>query len=131
MIKGKDGLSLLGAIGMGMCPVMMVTALTAVGLGIMAPVWMWLTGAFLVGGAVIYALDYRCHRQMWPVTLFVVGSLLLWAGRYSAFGGTGWQGWPFWGAGGLLVLTAFGLNLRARSQICVIKPAKSTQISSS
>jgi hypothetical protein len=120
MIKGYDGVSLLGAVGMGMCPVLAATALVSMGLGLAAPFWMWLSVTMLVAGAVIYALDYRCHRQIAPVMLFAVGGLLLWAGRYSVLGGTGWQSWPIWGAGGVLVLAAFVVNLRAR-RICVVK----------
>jgi hypothetical protein len=127
MIKGHDGVSLLGALGMGMCPVLATTALASIGLGMAAPIWMWLSGVFLIAGVVIYALDYRCHRQIAPVLLFIAGGLLLWAGRYSLLGGTGWQGWPIWGSGGVLAVAAFVFNLRAR-RICVVranKPAKS------
>lgn len=127
MIKRRDGASLLGGVGMGLCPVLAATALSAVGLGILTPVWMWLSGVLLVAGLVGYAFDYRCHRQYTPVLLFVVGGLLLWAGRYSSLGGTGWQGWPLWGSGGLLVLSAFAVNRRARSSTCVVKPAKPVQ----
>ena len=115
MIKKRDSTSLLGAIGMGLCPVLTATALSTIGLGVLAPIWMWLSAALLVAGLVGYALDYRYHRQIAPVILFVVGGLLLWVGRYSPLGGTGWQGWQLWGSGGLLVLTAFALNLRIRS----------------
>jgi hypothetical protein len=121
MIKKRDGSSLLGAIGMGLCPVLMATSLSTIGLGVLAPIWMWLSGALLVAGLVGYALDYRHHRQIAPVILFMVGSLLLWTGRYSPLGRTGWEGWPLWGSGGLLVLTAFVLNLRVRSHIRAVR----------
>jgi hypothetical protein len=112
---------------MGLCPVLAATALSAVGLGILAPLWMWLSGGLLVAGLAGYAFDYRCHRQPTPVLLFVVGGILLWVGRYSPLGETGWQGWPIWGSGGLLVLRAFALNLRARSSSCAVRPAKLPQ----
>jgi hypothetical protein len=112
---------------MGLCPVLAATALSAVGLGILAPIWMWLSGGLLVAGLVGYAFDYRCHRRLTPVLLFVFGGILLWVGRYSPFGGTGWQGWPLWGSGGLLVLSAFVLNLRVRSSSCVVKAVKPAQ----
>ncbi len=115
MIKKRDTTPLLGAIGMGLCPVLTATALSTVGLGILAPIWMWLSTALLIAGLVGYSLDYRYHHQSAPVILFVSGGLLLWVGRYSPLGGTGWEGWPLWGSGGLLVLAAFALNLWARS----------------
>jgi hypothetical protein len=121
MIKKGDSTSLLGAIGLGLCPVLMATALSTIGLGVLEPIWMWLSAALLVTGLVGYALDYRYHRQSAPVILFVGGGLLLWAGRYSPLGGTGWQGWPLWGSGGLLVLTAFALNLWVRSHTRAVR----------
>jgi hypothetical protein len=120
MLKGYDGVSLLGAFGMGMCPVLAATVLISIGLGVAAPFLMWLSGAFLIAGMIIYALDYRCHRQIAPMTFFAAGSLLLWAGRYSVLGGTGLHAWPIWGSGSLLVLAALVFNLRAR-RICVIR----------
>lgn len=117
MIKKRDSTSLLGAIGMGLCPVLTATALSTIGLGVLAPVWMWLSAVLLVTGLVGYALDYHSHHQSAPMILFVAGGLLLWAGRYSSLGGTGLDGWQLWGSGGLLVLAAFALNLRARSHI--------------
>src|SRR5919109_5317076 len=116
MINKRDSTSLLGAIGMGLCPVLTATALSTIGLGVLAPIWMWLSAALLVTGLVGHTLDYRYHRQSPPVILFVAGGLLLWAGRYSPLGGTGLQAWPLWGSGGLLVLSAFALNLWARSR---------------
>ena len=121
MIKKRDSTSLLGAIGMGLCPVLMATALSTIGLGVLAPIWMWVSAALLVAGLVGYALDYRYHRQSAPLILFVVGGLLLWAGRYSPLGGTGWQAWPLWGSGGLFVLTAFALNLWVRSHTRAVR----------
>ena len=106
---------------MGLCPVLMATALSTIGLGVLAPIWMWLTAVLLIAGLVGYALDYRYHSQSAPMILFVAGGLLLWAGRYSPLGGTGWQGWPLWGSGGLLVLAAFVLNLRARSHTRTVR----------
>jgi hypothetical protein len=117
MIQKRDSTSLLGAIGMGLCPVLMATALSTIGLGVLAPVWMWLSAALLVTGLIGYALDYRYHHQSVPVILFVVGALLLWAGRYSPLGGTGWQGWPLWGSGACSYWRHFALNLWARSHI--------------
>ena len=121
MIKKLDSTSLLGAIGMGLCPVLMATSLSAIGLGVLAPIWMPLSAALLVAGLVGYVLDYRYHRQSAPVILFMVGSLLLWAGRYSPLGGTGLQGWPLWGSGGLFVLAAFALNLWVRSHTLAVR----------
>jgi hypothetical protein len=121
MIKKRDGTSLLGAIGMGLCPVLTATALSTIGLGVLATIWMWLSAALLVAGLVGYALDYRYHRQSAPTILFVAGGLLLWVGRYSPLGETGWQGWPLWGSGGLLVLAAFALNLWARSHTHAVR----------
>jgi hypothetical protein len=115
MIKKRDGTSVLGAIGMGLCPVLTATMLSTIGLGVLAPIWMWLSAALLIAGLVGYMLDYRYHGQSTPVILFMAGGLLLWTGRYSPLGATGWQGWPIWGSGGLLVLIAFVLNLWARS----------------
>ena len=108
---------------MGMCPVIAATALSILGLGILAPVWMWLSAALLVAGLVGLVLDFRRHRSIIPMALFAAGGTLLWLGRYSPLGGTGWQGWPEWGSGGLLVLAAFVLNLRARAPRCAVKPA--------
>jgi hypothetical protein len=127
MLKGHDGVSLLGAVGMGFCPVLATIALASIGMSAFVPVWMWLSGALLITGLVMLGLEYRCHRQLTPIILSVGGSFLLWVGRYSPIGGTGWEGWPIWGAGGVAVLAAFVLNVRARSRICVVKPAKPSQ----
>lgn len=127
MIKGRDVTTLLGGMGVGLCPTLAAATLSVAGMGILSPVWIWLSGGLLIAGLIGYAFDYRCHRQHIPILLFVIGGLLLWAGRYSPLGGTGWQGWPLWGSGSLLVLIAFTLNLQARSRICVVKPAKPTQ----
>jgi hypothetical protein len=124
MVKLQDGASALGVVGMALCPLTAAAALTLAGLGVLAPAWMWISMVLLVAGLVGYAFDYRCHRQIAPLMLFASAGLLLWAGRYTPLGGTGWEGWPLWGSGSLLALGAFGLNVRARSLSCVVRPAK-------
>jgi len=123
MIKAHDGPAILGIAGMGLCPLLAATVLTSVGLGVAAPVLMWLSVALLTTGVVIFALDYRCHRQTTPTILFAAGTLLLWGGCYLLLAGTGWQGWLAWGSGGVLAVAAFVFGLRAR-RFCVLKASK-------
>lgn len=123
-----DGAGLMGAAGIGICPALVATALASVGLGVLTPIWLWLSAAFLLIGLAGFWLDYRRHRKVLPLILFMVGGLLLFVGRYTRYGGTGWEAWEIWGPGALFVLTAFIANLRLRPQVCGISlNAKDTE----
>ena len=119
MIKVHDAPAILGGVGM----VLAATVLIPIGLGVVAPLLMWLSGALLTTGVMIFALDYRCHRQTTPTILFTSGTLLLWGGCYLLLAGTGWQAWSIWGSGGVLAVAAFVFSVQAR-RICVLKASK-------
>jgi hypothetical protein len=92
MIKGRDTTSILGAMGMGLCPVTAATALSIFGLGILAPVWMWLSAGLLVAGLAGFILDYRRHRQIVPTALICSGRNAPVGGPLLAAGGPGLAG---------------------------------------
>ena len=116
--KRVDTVGLLGAAGMGLCPLLVAGALASVGLGVLAPVWLWLSAAFLAVGLAGFWLDYRQHGNVLPLLLFIGGSLLLFTGRYTRYGGDGWEAWEIWGPGTVLVVAAFIRNLRLRRTTC-------------
>lgn len=107
-----DRAGLIGAAGIGLCPALVATALATIGLGVLTPLWIWLSAAFLLLGVAGFWLAYRQHGQALPFLLFAIGGILLFAGRYTRYGGTGWEGWELWGPGTVLVVAAFIANIR-------------------
>jgi len=107
-----DRAGLIGAAGIGLCPALIASVLATVGLGVLTPIWVWLSAAFLLLGVAGFWLSYRQHRQALPLLLFTMGGILLFVGRYTPYGGTGWDGWELWGPGTVLVLAAFIANVR-------------------
>lgn len=103
---------ILGAGAIGACPLCWVgsaSLLTYLGLGALIPVWRTITFGLLAIGLVGFLLDLRAHRNVYPVSLLLVGGLLLYLGRY-VYGGAGFTGWPIWGPGALLVVAAVVYN---------------------
>lgn len=103
---------ILGAGAVGACPLCWIgsaSLLTYLGLGALIPVWRTLVLVLLLGGGIGFLLDFRSHRNIQPLIIFIVGALLLYVGRY-VFGGPGFGGWYIWLPGGLLVLAAVIYN---------------------
>lgn len=103
---------ILGSGAVGACPICWVgsaSLLTYLGLGALIPVWRWLILILLLIGVVGFSLDYRSHRNPYPLLLLMVGGVLLYLGRY-VYGGAGFGGWPIWGTGGLIIITAVIYN---------------------
>lgn len=110
--------ALIGGAGIGLCPLLVATSLASIGLGVLAPLWLWLSVGFLVIGLAGFWLDYRQHKNLIPLILFIGGSILLFTGRYTPYGGLGYAAWEIWGSGGVLVLIAFIRNLTLRPKSC-------------
>lgn len=103
---------ILGAGGIGVCPLCWVgsaSLLTYLGLGVLIPYWRGLTFGLIALGAIGFILDFRAHREPKPLIFLVIGGLLLYVGRY-VYGGSGFGGWPIWGAGALLIVLAVFYN---------------------
>lgn len=102
----------LGAGGVGVCPACWLGSaalLTYAGLGALIPLWRWIMLGLLGLSFIGFALDYRAHKNQGPLLLLFVGATLLYLGRY-VFGGTGFAGWPIWGAGGIIMVLAIIYN---------------------
>lgn len=103
----------LGAGAIGVCPLCWVgsaSLLTYAGLGVLIPVWRWITFGLIGLGAVGFLFDYRAHKNPKPFILLVVGAILLYIGRY-VFSST-WGAWWIWGPGAFLIITAVVYNKR-------------------
>jgi len=103
---------ILGAGAVGVCPICWVgsaSLLTYIGLGALIPIWRWIVFIFLGFGLIGFLLDYRFHRNIYPVILLVIGGVLLYIGRY-VFVGMGLGYWQIWGPGALLILVAVVYN---------------------
>ena len=104
-------LPILGAGAIGVCPLCWIgsaSRLTYFGLGVVIPFWRWIGFGFIAIGAVGFILDYRSHRNPYPLLLLALGGILLYVGRYVFL--STWGAWPIWGLGGLLVLGAVIYN---------------------
>ena len=103
---------ILGAGAVGVCPLCWIgsaSLLTYLGLGSLIPVWRWLVFVLLTLSLVGFMLDYRFHKNFYPLTLLTVGGILLYLGRY-VYGGAGFTGWQIWGSGAALILVAVVYN---------------------
>lgn len=104
---------ILGAGAIGVCPLCWIgsaSLLTYLGLGALIPVWRWLAFGLIALGAVGFILDYRSHKNPYPLLLLAVGALLLYVGRYVFL--STWGAWWIWGPGALLILWAVVYNKR-------------------
>lgn len=111
-------LPVLGAGAVGACPICWIgsaSLLTYLGLGALIPAWRWIAVGFLGLGLVGFVLDYRSHKNLYPLLLLLAGGILLYLGRY-VFGGAGFGGWQIWGPGAVLVLGAVVYNKLQFSQ---------------
>lgn len=103
---------ILGAGGIGVCPLCWVgsaSLLTYLGLGVLIPFWRWISFGLIFLGAIGFALDFRAHKNPKPITLLILGGVLLYVGRY-VFGGEGFGGWTIWGPGIILIIVAVFYN---------------------
>ncbi len=103
---------ILGAGAVGACPICWIgsaSVLTYLGLGALVPVWQWVVLALLGIGVVGFIFDYRSHRNLFPLTLLIIGGLLLYIGRY-VLTGPGFGYWPIWGPGSLAIVIAIFHN---------------------
>lgn len=116
--KRVDTSGLIGATGMGLCPALVASALASIGLGVLTPIWVWLSAGILALGLAGFWLDFQQHRKIGPLLLFSAGSILLFVGRHTRYGGIGWEAWEIWGPGALFVVAAFLRNLRLRPKAC-------------
>ncbi len=104
---------IFGAGAIGVCPLCWAgsaSLLTYLGLGTLIPYWRWIGFGLIALGGVGFALDYRSHRNPYPMTLLVVGAILLYIGRYL-FAST-WGAWQIWGPGAAVILIAITYNRR-------------------
>ena len=109
---------ILGAGAVGVCPLCWIgsaSLLTYLGLGSLIPVWRWLVFVLLALSLVGFILDYRFHKNFYPLVLLTVGGILLYLGRY-VYGGAGFTGWQIWGSGAVLILVAVIYNKRIFKQ---------------
>ena len=109
---------ILGAGAIGVCPLCWAGSaafLTYIGLGALIPAWQGLVLVLLALGLIGFILDYRFHRSIYPIALLIVGSIILYLGRY-VYGGEGFGGWPVWGIGGLIIIASVIYNKRLFSK---------------
>ena len=103
---------ILGAGAIGVCPLCWVgsaSLLTFLGLGALIPAWQWIAFGFIALGAIGFILDYRAHKNWKPLSLLIVGAVLLYFGRY-VYGGGGFDGWEIWGIGAVLIIVSVIYN---------------------
>ncbi|MBI2327110.1 hypothetical protein HYU92_02220 [Candidatus Curtissbacteria bacterium] len=104
-------LPILGAGAIGACPACWLgsaSLLTYLGLGAVIPFWRWIGFGFIVVGAMGFILDYRSHRNPYPLLLLAFGAVLLYVGRYVFL--STWGAWPIWGTGAVIILAAVIYN---------------------
>jgi hypothetical protein len=80
------------------------------GLGAFIPYWRWLAFGLIFLGAIGFVLDWRAHKNPWPLALLVLGGILLYVGRYVFL--STWGAWQIWGAGAVLIVAAVIYNRR-------------------
>ena len=105
---------ILGAGAVGVCPLCWIgsaSLLTYFGLGAFIPVWRWIVVALLVLSLIGFLLDFRSHKNIYPIVILILGGTLLYLGRY-VFGGPGFGGWQLWGPGIVFMLGAVFYNKR-------------------
>ena len=104
---------ILGAGAIGVCPLCWVgsaSLLTYFGLGALIPLWRWIAFGLIALGAVGFILDYRFHKNPYPLALLSIGTVLLYVGRYVFL--STWGTWQIWGPGALLIIGAVIYNKR-------------------
>lgn len=102
---------ILGAGAIGVCPLCWVgsaSLLTYLGLGALIPAWRWIAFGLIALGAVGFILDYRAHKNPYPLALLSLGAVLLYVGRYVFL--STWGAWQIWGPGALLIIGAVIYN---------------------
>ncbi len=108
----------LGAGAIGVCPLCWVgsaSLLTYLGLGALIPVWQWLAFVLLGFGLIGFILDYRSHKNIYPIILLIIGGVVLYMGRY-VYGTGGFDGWEIWGTGIILIFVSIIYNKRLFSK---------------
>lgn len=104
---------ILGAGVIGVCPLYWVgsaSLLTYAGLGALIPAWRWIAFGLIGLGAVGFILDYRSHKNPYPLVLIILGAALLYVGRYLFL--STWGAWQIWVPGALLIVIAVVYNKR-------------------
>lgn len=102
----------LGAGAIGVCPLCWAgsaSLLSTLSLGFLIPMWQWLVFVLLGLGLVGFILDFRAHKNIYPIILLIVGGVVLYLGRY-VYGGADFSGWPIWGSGALIIIGAVIYN---------------------
>ncbi|MBI3421177.1 MAG: hypothetical protein HY006_03875 [Candidatus Sungbacteria bacterium] len=102
---------ILGAGAIGVCPLCWIgsaSLLTYLGLGVLIPVWRWIAFGLIALGAVGFILDYRSHKNSYPLLLLSLGTVLLYVGRYVFL--STWGAWQVWGPGAALIVGAVIYN---------------------
>ncbi|MBI4054426.1 MAG: hypothetical protein HY397_03810, partial [Candidatus Doudnabacteria bacterium] len=72
--------------------------------------WRWLAFGLIAAGAIGYVLEYKSHKNPYPMVLLAIGAALLYIGRYVFLSTLG--AWQIWGPGALAVLIAVVWNKR-------------------
>ena len=106
-------LPILGAGAIGVCPLCWLgsaSLLTYLGLGAVIPFWRWIGFGFIAIAGVGFILDYRSHRNPYPLVLLILGAILLYVGRYVFL--STWGAWPIWGTGAIVIILATIYNKR-------------------
>jgi hypothetical protein len=102
---------ILGAGAIGVCPLCWIgsaSLLTYLGLGALIPWWRWIGFGFITLGGIGFVLDWRAHKNPKPLMLLVIGSILLYVGRYIFL--STWGAWWIWGPGAILIIVAVFYN---------------------
>ena len=103
---------ILGAGAIGVCPICWVgsaSLISFIGLGALIPIWQWLALGLLGLGFVGIFLDKRYHHNSTPMISYLVGTVLLYVGRY-VFAKSGIGNWYIWGPGAILIIYALIQN---------------------
>lgn len=104
-------LPVLGAGAIGACPLCWIgsaSLLTYLGLGALIPIWRQLAFGMLFVAGIGFILDFRSHRNVIPLSLLIIGGILLYIGRYVFL--STWGAWPIWGTGAILIIAAVIYN---------------------
>jgi hypothetical protein len=102
---------ILGAGAIGICPLCWIgsaSLLTYLGLGALIPWWRWIGFGLVALGAIGFILDWRAHKNLKPLILLAVGTILLYVGRYVFLSTAG--AWQIWGVGAVLIIAAVTYN---------------------
>lgn len=104
-------LPIFGAGAIGACPLCWIgsaSLLTYLGLGALIPIWRQLAFGMIFVAGIGFILDFRSHRNVIPLSLLIVGGILLYIGRYVFL--STWGAWPIWGTGAVLIIIAVIYN---------------------